>query len=199
MAITLNLKQITELAGHDARRMKQMADEDIFQPIEKPRAQRVPRLYSLSEAAIALIVARLDRYGIKPASMHGIAATIRYSLEAPAYFGFRTEDEAVRLKLNDHFVLSADEHDADMKGRFVERFGYRSYPSRLNGLSADDRNRIDNWIALNSARSGQETMLAVHVRDDGSWSFWFDDPPSAAGVEDYIALRLDRVLSPLNT
>lgn len=198
MAITLNLKQITELAGHDARRMKQMADEDIFQPIEKPRAQRVARLYSLSEAAIALIVARLDRYGIKPGSLFNVAAFLRDVMMAPAYFGFNTVEEAIRRRWNDYIFGVAKTEGTDKAKKVASDLGIDAIPSREIGLALADLHHIDNWLSIREALDGKETKLSLAVKDNGDWTLWFGNPVSDE-VDNYIVLRLDRILSVLRT
>lgn len=77
MAITLTLSQIIEQSGGRDRRMKQLAAEGAFIPIGDETTRGSARRYSLSEAAIACIVARIDRFNMQSSALRAIASELR--------------------------------------------------------------------------------------------------------------------------
>lgn len=200
MTISLTLAQITELAGGRMRRMKQLAGEDVFIPIDEERASRAPRNYTLSEAAIAIIIVKLDRLNIASRTLREIADALRWYYAAGEVYGLSSYEEGSRLVMRELYLRNkkSDEGSPAQRRQVLEAFGLDREPEGKPQLSDEEIERVKGWAALERARVVAEpTDLAVAVTEDG-WQFWIGAIPRRDEPLDmFIVLRLETVLSVL--
>jgi hypothetical protein len=203
MAIALTLAQIIELSGGRPRRMRQFANEGIIQAQDE-RLGRSARVYPISEAAIACIVARLDTMNIQSGALAGIADYIRSIYRVPTDYNFKSHKDGLAYWARE-VLLKMDAGDPKIqrtpenKKEIAIAFGLDEFPrgAPLN-ISTDELHRIRHWTILEKAREGEETQSALHMKEDGSWTFWLDGKPGKSDdVDVYIVLNLHRILSVL--
>lgn len=201
MAISLTLSQIISLSGGNARRMKHLANEGVFIALDEARPSRAARSYSISEAALACIVSRLDRFNIPAGTLHEVAESLRNIYRVPLDHGFKTLDEANRFWAREMIlILNKNEKlTPEQKKEQAEAFGLDEFPrGNPAGLSSDETRRIHSWVVLEKAREGDATQLSLSVHDDGSWLYWLDSQPRKDdNVDIYIVINLHHVLSVL--
>lgn len=202
MAIALTLSQIVELSGGDARRMKQLANDGVFLPIEEDRPSRSARRYSVSEAAIACIIAKLDAFRIAPSTLAALAENLRSIYEVPIRHGFKNRDEGKRLWARE-ILLGFDKGDHKIKDvqdrkELALKMGLDEYPTgKMLGLDSDEMHRINDWTNLEGAREGERLQMFLNVGNDGSWHYWLSQPIKDQEQEVYIVLNLHRILNVL--
>ncbi len=194
MAIRLTLSQIIELSGGNPRRMKQWANEGVFLPIEEERPSRAARNYSISEAALACIITRLDQFNISTATLKEIAASLRSIYEVPKDYGFMNATEGDLFWRQEILSKPSKNEKSTPEGRKKNKLP----TGNPSGLSSDELHRIHNWVLLEKAREGQEFQLSLSVSESGSWTYWLDNAlKSEDGVEIFIVLNLHQILSVL--
>lgn len=203
MAIALTLAQIIELSGGRPRRMRQFANEGIIRAQDE-RLGRSARVYPISEAAIACIVARLDTLNIQSSALSGIADYIREIYRVPNDYGFKSHKDGSAYWARE-VILKMDSgkpeivRSAENKKEIAVAFGLDELPSgKPLDIPTDELHRIRHWTILEKAREGEETQSALHMKEDGSWTFWLDGRPGKSDdVDVYIVLNLHRILSVL--
>jgi len=198
MAIALTLTQIINLSGGRSRRMKQLANEGVFISNEA-RAGRGARTYTLSEAAIACIVARLDTLNVQSSTLAGVANHLRTIYRVPIDYGFRSHDEGHKFwARNILLTINRDQHlTPEKKAELASSMGLDEYPrGEPQQLSTDESHRIRHWVVLEKAREGEVAQSSLYVKEDGAWTFWLDSHPSKNDeVDIYVVLNLHRILS----
>ena len=202
MAIALTLSQIVELSGGDARRMKQFANEGMFLPIVEDRPSRSPRRYSVSEAAIACIIAKLDTFRIAPATLTSLAENLRNIYATPIQYGFKNRTEGKQFWAKEILLgFENSEHklkDAQDREKVALQMGLEEYPrGKMLGISSEEMHRIADWERLEGAREGERLQMFLNVQGDGSWHYWLSTPIKETEQDVYIVLNLHRILSVL--
>lgn len=201
MAIALTLAQIIELSGGRPRRMRQFANEGIFRPQDE-RLGRSARVYPISEAAIACIVARLDRINIQSGALAGVAEGLRHIYRAPLDYNFKSPEEANAYRLRE-IITALDERSPsdrtpEEKRKMAFDVGLKEYPhGKPLDIPTDELHRIRDWMVLEKARYGEEAQFSLVLNEDGSWKFWLYDKPNNDVDDMYIVLNLHRILSVL--
>lgn len=202
MAISLTLSQIVNLSGGDPRRMKQFANDQIFLPTTEERASRAARRYSISESAIACIVARLDAFRVKPATLASLAENLRSIYAVQLEYDFKNRHEAQRFwsreVLLGMYPNQNDLPDPQKRKELALLNGLDTWPAgKMRGIEASEMSRIKNWLSFEAAREGERLQMFLNVAEDGHWNYWLSAPPTAEERDVYIVLNLHRILSVL--
>lgn len=199
--ITLTLSQIINLSKGNPRRMKHLADGGAIVAIEENRQEKAARRYTVSEAAISCILARLDQMNIPARTLHEIGAGLREIYRVPTDFSFKSVDEAYAMWAREVFLTTVDKKKSQNdKGEIALFIGLQEIPNGSpSGFSIDESNRIRNYVTLERGRAGIACSMSV-FSDENGWQFSVDHGPIGKDqIDMFLVLNLHRILSPLRT
>ena len=201
MAIALTLSQITEIAGANLTRMRHLAKERAILPIEEDRAEKVARRFSISEAAIACILARLDKFGTPAPTLARIGASLREIYSVQTDHDFKNADDARQLiGENMYSIFESPEWNQETKYKAMRSLNLKELPNKIKSLTTpDELHRMRAYVAMEDARLGKKTKISFYV-EENQWSYWIEGVHTEPSSDEYdtgIVMNLHRVLSGL--
>ena len=200
MAIELSLSQVIELSGGRPRRMRQLANEGVFIPTEAERTGRAARLYPVSEAAIACIIATIDEFSVTTSVLAGVAKCLRGFYRVQSDYGFKNHHEGKQFALRDFYLHTIGGSNVD-PDEYATALGLAERP-RAGGepLAEGEFRRIMDWVELEQSRTGEKVhWMSLRASSEGEWQFYVSDHVIAPDgpCKGFMVLNLGEILSVL--